>query len=65
MSVTRAPLLAGAAATISVACVVAMAGTALAVDAHRPAEPAVSTTTSTPAAPTHAVATTPAVVPAG
>ncbi len=61
MSVTRPTLLAAAAAAISAACVVAMAGTALAVDVHHPADPAASTTTATPAAPTRAVATTPAV----
>ena len=61
MSLTRPTLLAAAAATISAACIVAMAGTALAVDAHRPPGPAAVSTTSTPAAPTRAVATTPAV----
>ena len=61
MSVTRPTLLAAAAATISAACVVTMAGTALAVDAHRPPGPVAISTTAVPAAPTRAVATTPAV----
>lgn len=62
MSVNRPTLLAAAAATISAACVVAMAGTAMAVDTHRPPDRAASVATS---APTRAVATTPAVPPAG
>jgi len=65
MPVNRPTLLAGTAAAISAACVVAMAGTAFAVDANRPPDPAASSTTSTPAAPTRTVATTPAFAPAG
>jgi hypothetical protein len=65
MSVNRPTLLATAAATISAACVVAMAGTAFALEAHRPPQPVVSAPTSTPAASTHPVATTPAIAPTG
>jgi len=62
MSVTRPPLLTAAAAAMSAACVVAMAGTAFAMDAHRLPDTVVSTTAPAPD-PTGAVATTPAIAP--
>ena len=63
MSVNRPTLLAAAAATISAAGVIAMAGTAFALDSPRPPATAVTSTAPAPAAPSHTVATTPAFAP--